>query len=60
MRGGASLCKPLKIPGGFKVAPVIGVSGMATTDRIWTESQEIPFAIGGIWTGNPALSNEVA
>ncbi len=31
MRGGASLGKPLEIPGGFGVAPVIGVSGVATT-----------------------------
>ena len=40
MRGGASLCKPLEIPGGFGVAPVIGVSGVATTGRIWAESQK--------------------
>ena len=31
MRGGASLGKPLGIPGGFGVAPVIGASGVATT-----------------------------
>ncbi len=31
MRGGASLCKPLGIPGGFGVAPVVDVSGVATT-----------------------------
>ena len=54
MRGGASLCKPLEIPG------VTGVSGVATTGRIWAESQEIPLVIGGIRTGNLALSNEVA
>ena len=30
MRGGASLCKPPEIPGRFGVAPVIGVSGVAT------------------------------
>ena len=42
MCGGASLCKPLKIPRGFGVAPVIGVSGVATTGRIWAESQKTP------------------
>ena len=60
MRGGASLCKPLEIPGGFWVAPVIGVSGVATIGRIWAESQEIPPVIGGIRTGNLAISNDVA
>ena len=48
MRGGASLCKPLEVPGGFGVAPVIGVSGVATTGRIWAESQKTPLVIGGI------------
>ena len=47
MRGGASLCKPLEMPGGFGVAPAIGVSGVATTGRIWAESQKIPLVIGG-------------
>ena len=60
IRGGASLCKPLEITGGFGVAPVIGVSGVATTGRIWAESQEIPFVVGGIRTGNLMLSNDVA
>ena len=60
MRGGASLCKPLKIPGGFWVAPVIGVSRVAITGRIWAESQKIPLVIGEIRTDNLALSNDVA
>ena len=42
----------------FWVAPVIGVSGAATTGRIWAESQKIPLVIGGIRTGNLALSND--
>ena len=33
MRGGASLGKPLEIPGGFEVAPVIGVSGVVPYAR---------------------------
>ena len=45
MRGGASLCKPLEMPGGFGVAPVKGVSGVATTGRIWAESQKIPLLV---------------
>ena len=49
MRGGAFLCKPLEMPaGGFEVAPVKGVSGVATTGRICAESQKIPLVIGGI------------
>ena len=44
----------------FWVAPVIGVSGVATTSRIWAESQKIPLVIGGIRTGNLAFSNGVA
>ena len=44
----------------FGVAPVIGVSGVATTGRIWAESQKIPLVIGGIRTGNLALSNDFA
>ena len=60
MRGGASLCKPPEIPGGSGVAPVKGVSGVATTGRILAESQKIPLIIGGIRTGNLALSNDVA
>ena len=42
----------------FWVALVIGVSGVATTGRIWAESQKIPLVIGGIRTGNLALSND--
>ena len=60
MRGGASLCKSLEIPGGFGVSPVIGVSGVATTGQIWAESQKIPLVIGGIQTGNLTLGNDVA
>ena len=45
MRGGAAVCEPLEIPGGFGVAPVIGVSGVATIDRKWAESQNIPLVI---------------
>ena len=60
MLGGASLCKPLEMPGGFEVAPVKGVSGVATTGRIRAESQKIPPVIGGIRIGNLALSNDVA
>ena len=60
MRGGASLCKALEIPGGFGVAPVKGVSGVAPTGRIWAETQKISLVIGGIRTGNLALSNDVA
>ena len=48
MRGGASLCNPLENLGGFGEAPVIGVSGVATTGRIWAESRKIPPVIGGI------------
>ena len=59
MRGGASLSKPLELPGGFGVAPVKGVSGVATTGRIWAESRKIPLVIGGIRTGNLALSKDV-
>ena len=33
----------------------VGVSGVATTDRIWAESQKIPLVIGGIRTGNLTL-----
>ena len=40
----------------FGVAPVIGVSGVATTGRIWAESQKFPLVIGGIRTGNLASS----
>ena len=43
----------------FGVAPVIGVSGVATTGWIWAESQKIPLVIGGIRTGNLAISNDV-
>ena len=60
MRGGASLCKPLEFQEDFGVAPVIGVPGVATTGRIWAESQQIPLVIGGIRTGNLAVSNDVA
>ncbi len=42
----------------FGVAP--GVSGVATTGRIWAESQKIPLVIGGIRTGDLAVSNDVA
>ena len=52
--GHAWLCTPIKIPGGFGVAPVVGVSGVATIGRIW-ESQKIPLVIGGIRTGNLAM-----
>ena len=52
MRGGASLCKPLEIQGGFLGSAChIGVFGVATTGRIWAESQIIPLVIGGIRTG---------
>ena len=44
----------------FGVAPVIGVSGVATTGRIWAKSQKIPLVIGGIRTGDLAVSNDVA
>ena len=44
----------------FWVVPVIGVSGVATTGRIWAESQKIPLVTGGIPTGNLALSKDVA
>ena len=54
MRGGASLCKPFEIPGGFWVAPVVGVSGMATTGRMWAESEKIPLSVGGL---EPAMYN---
>jgi hypothetical protein len=40
MLGGASLCKPFTIPGGFGAAPVIGLSGAATTGRMWAKSQK--------------------
>lgn len=52
---GASLGKPLEIPGGFGVAPVIGVSGVATTSNVGGIA-EIPRAFGGIRTGNLAIS----
>ena len=38
---------PLKYQEDFEVAPVIGVSGVATTGQIWAESQKIIFVIGG-------------
>ena len=60
MLGGASLYKPLEIPGGFGVAPVIGVSGVATTGRIWAESQKMPLVIGGIRSSNLAVNNGFA
>jgi hypothetical protein len=60
MRGGASLCKALESPGGFGVAPVTGVSGVATIGRVWAVSQKFPHVIGGVRTGNPALSNDAA
>ena len=44
----------------FGVAPVIGVSGVATTGCIWAESQKIPLVIGGIRIGDLAISNDVA
>ena len=55
MRGGASLCKALEFQEDLGVAPVIGVSGVATTGRIWAESQQISLVIGGIRTGNLAF-----
>ena len=57
---GPPLCKPLEMQGGFGVAPVKGVSGVATTSRIWAVSQKITLVIGGVRTGNLALSNDVA
>ena len=47
MRGGASLCEPFEIPGGFWAAPVVGVSGMAATGRMWAKSQKTPLSVGG-------------
>ena len=44
MRGGASLGKTVKILEGFGVVPVIGVSGAASTGRMWVESQKIPLS----------------
>ena len=59
-RGGAFV-NHSKFQEDFGVAPVIGVSGVATTGRIWAESQKIrnSLVIGGIRTGNLALSNDV-
>ena len=47
MRGGASRDKPLEIPGGFEVAPVIGVSGMATTVEFGRNRRNTPCLRGG-------------
>jgi hypothetical protein len=46
MLGGASLCESLETPGG--ASPVMGVSGVATTGRMWAESQKIPVSSGGL------------
>ena len=53
---GPSLGKPLGIPGGFGVAPVIGVSGVATTVEYRRNRRNSP-CIGGIRTGDLAISN---
>ena len=47
MRGGAQLSKPLEFLGEFEVAPMVGVSGVATNNRIWAESLEFPLSSGG-------------
>ena len=47
----------LKFQEDFGVAPVIGVSGVATTGRIWVESQKIPLVIGGTRTGDLTVSD---
>ena len=47
MRGGASLVNHSKFQEVLWVAPVVGVSGMATTGRMWAESQKIPLSVGG-------------
>ena len=49
MRGGASLCKPLGSPGGFRTAPVVDVSGKATMGRMWAESQKVPMSSRGLF-----------
>ena len=47
-----------KFQEGFWVAPVIGVSGVATTGRIWAESQKIHLVIGRMRTGNLAIISD--
>ena len=59
MRGGPPFVNHSKFQEDFGVAPVKGVSGVATTGRIWAESQKIP-CHRGIRTGDLAISNEVA
>ena len=57
---GPPLVNHSKFQEDFGAALVIGVSGVATTGRIWAESQKIPLVIGGVRTGNLAVSNDVA
>ena len=57
---GAPFVNHLKFQEDFGVAPVIGVSGVATSGRIWAESQRISLVNGGIRTGNLAVSDDVA
>lgn len=47
MHGGAIPFEALDIPGGVWVAPVVGVSGVATTSRMWAEPQKLPVLLGG-------------
>ena len=49
MRGGVLHCKCLGtyISGDLCVAPFVDVSGMATSDRVWADSQKIPLSLGG-------------
>ena len=58
--GGASFVNRSEFQEDFWVAPVIGISGVATTGRIWAESRKIPIVIWGIRTGDLAISNDVA
>ena len=48
-----------KFQGGFWVAPVVGVSGMATTGRNVGGITENSLVSGRILTGNLVLSNDV-
>ena len=47
MRGGASLGESPNIPEGFGIAPVLGVSGVATNRRVCAEFQEFTVPSGG-------------
>ncbi len=43
-----------------RVAPVVGVSGMATIGRMWVDSEKLPLSTGGIRSRNLATSNDYA